>query len=287
VTLVITPEDAAVRFTGEASVDATAPLTLRAQVVEPDDGSPGDLRRAAVFFELADGAGATSSYGPVAVTMGGEASYVLPGGLPAGAYTVVVRLDSSGGFYHAPLTARTPPPAGPTCAGLPATIVGTAGRDKLRGTAGDDVIVGLGGSDLIDGRGGNDVICGGDGHDQLSGGDGDDQLVGGAGTDRLDGGSGANLLDGGRGDDRLEGGYGDDTLEGNSEDDTLDGGRGDYDALDGGDGDDSLRDGDGVGRAHVVLGATRSASPSTPVGARRTGRPASTAGSQAATATTR
>ena len=43
----------------------------------------------------------------------------------------------------------------PTCAGLPATIVGTDGSDILFGTSGADVIVALGGNDIIFARGGD------------------------------------------------------------------------------------------------------------------------------------
>jgi hemolysin type calcium-binding protein len=71
----------------------------------------------------------------------------------------------------------------PRCAGRPATIIGTPGRDTLRGTAGRDVIVGLGGNDVISGRGGNDVLCGGRGRDTLRGGPGRDVVRGGPGRD--------------------------------------------------------------------------------------------------------
>jgi Ca2+-binding RTX toxin-like protein len=54
-----------------------------------------------------------------------------------------------------------------TCAGRPATIVGTAAGDVLVGTAGSDVIAAQGGDDLVRGRGGDDRICGGYGSDSL------------------------------------------------------------------------------------------------------------------------
>ena len=72
--------------------------------------------------------------------------------------------------------------AGPSCNGLAATIVGTAGNNTINGTSGRDVIAGLGGVDKIYGGGGNDVICGGDGNDEIEGGAGDDWLDGGAGA---------------------------------------------------------------------------------------------------------
>src|SRR2546423_11480214 len=75
----------------------------------------------------------------------------------------------------------------PTCLGLPATIVGTAGNDVLNGTPGNDVIIGLGGDDTINGLGGNDTICGDDGNDHLYGGAGNDAIQGGNGDDVIQG----------------------------------------------------------------------------------------------------
>jgi uncharacterized delta-60 repeat protein len=104
----------------------------------------------------------------------------------------------SGGSQGTP-----PPPAVLRCAGRSATIVGTAGRDRLRGTSRADVIVALGGNDRVIGRGGNDVVCGGAGDDRLSGGAGRDVLRGEQGRDRLLGGSGRDRLVGGPGRDRV------------------------------------------------------------------------------------
>jgi hypothetical protein len=67
-----------------------------------------------------------------------------------------------------------------TCAGVPATIVGTSGDDTLTGTPGDDVIAGLDGADVIDAGAGNDLVCGDAGPDRVTGGPGDDRLFGGA-----------------------------------------------------------------------------------------------------------
>lgn len=92
--------------------------------------------------------------------------------------------------------------AAPTCQGLPATIVGTAGDDDLTGTSGSDVIVGGAGADTIDARGGDDVVCGGADGDDLRGGAGDDALD--AGSPDQDPGS-VDLLDGGPDDDTLRG----------------------------------------------------------------------------------
>jgi Ca2+-binding RTX toxin-like protein len=132
-----------------------------------------------------------------------------------------------------------------TCAGLPATIVGTHGHDILVGTEGPDVMHGLSGDDVIDGRGGDDVICGGAGDDILLGGEGNDRLIGGLGDDVLVGGPGDDVLRGGAGNDRLYGGSGHDRLYGGVGDDRLSGGPGDN-LLFGGAGQDVLHGGGGI-----------------------------------------
>jgi hemolysin type calcium-binding protein len=96
------------------------------------------------------------------------------------------------------------PPAfagAPTCWGRPATIVGTAGDDRLVGTRGPDVIVGLGGDDFILGKGGDDRACGGLGNDYLAGGRGDDRLETGPGNNAVSGDEGNDVLQGGPGPD--------------------------------------------------------------------------------------
>ncbi len=110
---------------------------------------------------------------------------------------------------------------GHTCGGELATMVGTAGRNRLQGSDGRDVIAGLDGSDVIDGGGGRDLICGGDGDDQLFGGPGRDVVNGGRGDDDLRGGPGRDRLNGGSGDDQLHGGRGADRLRGKSGTDQL------------------------------------------------------------------
>jgi hypothetical protein len=105
-----------------------------------------------------------------------------------------------------------PPPPAPTvkprCLGLPATIVGTAGRDVLHGTKRADVIVALGGNDLVRGLGAGDRVCAGAGSDRVEGGAGNDRLYGEAGNDLLLGGPGKDRLYGGPGKDRMNGGPG-------------------------------------------------------------------------------
>lgn len=102
----------------------------------------------------------------------------------------------------------------PTCAGAPATEIGTGDDDVLRGTAGRDVFLGRGGDDRLIGRGGDDVFCAGPGNDVVKGGGGDDLMRGQGGNDVLVGGPGADTLLGGGGDDELNGGDGDDELNG-------------------------------------------------------------------------
>jgi len=92
------------------------------------------------------------------------------------------------------LTGATMRSAAVVCAGLPATIVGTAGPDVLTGTDGLDVIAALGGDDRIDGRGGIDAICAGDGNDTVFGGGGRDFVFGEAGNETILGGDDADFL---------------------------------------------------------------------------------------------
>jgi hypothetical protein len=94
------------------------------------------------------------------------------------------------------------------CGGLPATIIGTPGADRLSGTEHPDVIAGLDGPDVISGLGGDDVICGGAGQDTIYGGAGKDRLLGGAGGDSLFGDAANDRLLGQGGDDILQGGLG-------------------------------------------------------------------------------
>lgn len=63
------------------------------------------------------------------------------------------------------------------CLGKKATIVGTAGRDRLTGTPRKDVIAALAGADEVRGLSGPDLICGGKGKDRLFGGAGRDRVA--------------------------------------------------------------------------------------------------------------
>ncbi len=170
--------------------------------------------------------------------------------------------------YSDPLAARNE-----TCAGEPATIVGTTGPDVINGTPGDDVIVGLGGADVIYGRAGGDLICAGygpdivragvgsdtvyagPGHDTVLGGDGNDVLLGGNGADSLQGNTGADRVVGGNGRDRVMGGVGNDVVEGGMGRDRVTGGPGD-DIVDGGGGIDACSVDDDAARCEKAT-ATR------------------------------
>ena len=102
------------------------------------------------------------------------------------------------------------PAAERTCRGVPATIVGTAGDDRLTGTRRADVIAGLGGNDTVLGLSGDDVVCGHGGADRLVGGPGHDRLYGGADQHHERGRRTAvsgDVLEGGPGDDRLSVGF--------------------------------------------------------------------------------
>jgi hypothetical protein len=105
-------------------------------------------------------------------------------------------------------------PGRPRCARRPATIIGTAGRDKLVGTRKRDVIAALGGRDIVKAGSRNDIVCAGPGNDDVVGGAGKDKLFGGRGRDTLVGGRGRDKLFGGKEKDRLFGGPGLDTCAG-------------------------------------------------------------------------
>jgi Tol biopolymer transport system component len=162
-----------------------------------------------------------------------------PGWLAVGSVAVVMAVPlgtATAGPVSSSASAAIPAPM-PTCAGVPATIVGTAGADRIVGTVHRDVIVGLGGDDRIVALGGDDLICGGPGDDVISGDAGDDVLRGGPGRDVLHGGWGADRLRGGTGSDWLWGGRGADLLVGWLGNDRLRGGAG-LDRIDAGPGID-------------------------------------------------
>jgi SpoIID/LytB domain protein len=143
----------------------------------------------------------------------------------------------------------------PTCNGLEATIVGTAGDDVIEGTSGDDVIVARAGDDTIRAKGGDDTICAGAGDDTIAAGGGGDWVNGQAGTDTIDFSASTDPVDvtlkglvaTGQGSDVVKGienvvgSPGDDRIIGNNK----------ANRLEGGDGDDALR---GRGGGDVIIG---------------------------------
>lgn len=108
------------------------------------------------------------------------------------------------------------------CGGLPATIVGTNGDERIIGTPRRDVIVARGGNDNVFGGPGHDVICMGPGNDVAVGDQGDDVIRGGFGKDVVLGEGGADVLRGGADADFISGGTGADRLVGWTGDDILD-----------------------------------------------------------------
>jgi uncharacterized repeat protein (TIGR01451 family) len=124
------------------------------------------------------------------------------------------------------ILAKVPPPAGATCRGVPATIVGTSGPDTLLGTGGRDVITALGGSDTIVSSAGRDLVCAGSGSDFVGAGSAADRVIGGVGRDRLLGRGGNDVLKGNGGNDVLKGGPGSDRLRGDRGFDVCRGGAG-------------------------------------------------------------
>ena len=224
-----------------------------------DDPDGGTLTANALGMPAGATFGPASGAAPLATSFSWT-----PGALDAGsAYAISVVYADSGNLqalcsFSIEVEAV---PAGPTCDGLLATIIGTPGDDDIYGTPGDDVIVGLAGADNIHGLGGNDTICGNEDRDQIDGGEGNDRIFGNEGPDRLHGKAGADYIDGGDGDDvvyggngndeihgganndRLKGENGDDTIFGDAGNDTIDGRNG-FDLLYGGADDDRLYGGD-------------------------------------------
>jgi hypothetical protein len=102
VPIVVSKEEATLAYTGDALVTAGSPITLDASVNEAADGSPGDITKAAVFFDVTAGiGGGTTTYGAAPVSAGGEATWTFPTGLPANVYSVDVRMDPGNAYYHA------------------------------------------------------------------------------------------------------------------------------------------------------------------------------------------
>ena len=106
----VEPEHAQVGYTGDllfstgSTTATTAPVSLRAHVTQEEDGSPGDLTRAGVLFDVyspgntTDTPDATYAASP---TADGDAVADI-GSLATGTWTVVVRTDPAAGYFVAP-----------------------------------------------------------------------------------------------------------------------------------------------------------------------------------------
>lgn len=102
-------EDATLAYTGVPTAAVPGPILLAAQVTDAADSAPGDITQAAVYFDVAPATGGSATaFGPAAVDASGTATWTVPGGLAAGNYTVVVRMDPANGFYQAMPTAPSP-----------------------------------------------------------------------------------------------------------------------------------------------------------------------------------
>jgi Ca2+-binding RTX toxin-like protein len=229
------------------------PATLRIKLLKGANCS-GDLVGQSRLF--GDGDGPKNNTDREIKTGGGNYTFTVTGSDP-GTYSFLAELAETGKSLQtacsstvtvvgspapspSPTPKPTPVPGGATCAGVPATIVGTNKGETIFGTSGNDVIVSKGGDDVVNGRGGNDLICGGDGKDILRGSAGKDVLYGGRGNDDVQGGAGDDELHGDGGSDRIVGGPGNDHLHGGPGNDGLDGGKG-SDFGDGGPGTDVAR----------------------------------------------
>ncbi len=176
-----------------------------------------------VYSSYLGGTGTDLGYG-IAVDAAG-AAYVT-GHTSSTTFPTLNPLQAANGGSQDVYVAKVSPTVGPTCLGAAATIVGTAGNDRIFGTPGPDVILGLGGDDSIYGFGGDDVVCGGDGNDVIDGGAGNDTIDGEAGEDRAIGGLGNDDVRGGDGSDRVFGNAGNDQVTGGGNVDYCYGGTG-------------------------------------------------------------
>jgi extracellular elastinolytic metalloproteinase len=109
VTLVVTKEKAASTYTGDLFVTTagpnvnSAPVVLSANLVQEDDGYPGDIALARVLFELykSGNMGSTpdQTVGDVAVDANGNASAMVD--LTADNWTVKVKIEPGNGYWTA------------------------------------------------------------------------------------------------------------------------------------------------------------------------------------------
>ena len=165
--------------------------------------------------------------------------------------TVRVGREFSDSGHPATSGITTITPSTPTCNGLEATIVASAGQTFLNGTNGNDVIATTQGPIEIHAKKGNDTICTGDGNDRVFGDDGNDWIDAGNGKNYVKGGDQNDTITAGSGDDQVKAGSGTDTVnagdgrnkvEGEAGNDSLTTGAGN-DEVNGGSGTDSCAPG--------------------------------------------
>jgi uncharacterized delta-60 repeat protein len=141
-------------------------------------GVGGGGGRIAVFRLLPDGGKDRTFNGGERVVVpyggGGETKYMV--GIQSNGRIIAFGDSGIGAIKRFGLIALRGGTDRSRCFGKEATIVGTAGRERLTGTPHRDVIVALGGADEVRGLGGPDLICGGKGKDRLFGGAGRDQV---------------------------------------------------------------------------------------------------------------
>ncbi len=124
--ITVEQEDATLGYTGDllsstgSQSDTTADVDLRAHVAQADDGTPGDLTRAEVVFDLyspGHAAGPPDATYSATADAAGDAA-VRVAALPTGTWTVVARTDSARGAFVAPpldpmpVTVYAPDPGG-------------------------------------------------------------------------------------------------------------------------------------------------------------------------------
>ena len=96
-------ENATIAYTGATLVKENDPIALAALVTEENDGHPGDISLAEIFFDLSSViGGSVRTFGPIPVTATGDAFHQVAQDLAADIYEVTVRMDPGNGYYQAP-----------------------------------------------------------------------------------------------------------------------------------------------------------------------------------------
>lgn len=101
ISIVVGKEEAVLAYTGPTQVLVGTAITLSTTITETADGYPGDITKAALFFDVTSAPSGTVAYGPTPVSTGGVASWTFPSGWNWGVYTITVRIDPANGHYQA------------------------------------------------------------------------------------------------------------------------------------------------------------------------------------------